>query len=150
MMALKYGMQTSQFTGTIDNPELVKEGDVLQFKCAGLLGNLPDAKIMWMRTSLNLSSDKFIDMNPGVTVNDGSEIACAIIELPEQCSRWQTNSLTYVIQRSDTRKDTLAFKCYIQATLSQSATGEIGAKINVKSKVFYMRVGKCFNPLSTG
>ena len=150
MMALKYGMQISQFTGTIYNPELVKEGDVLQFKCAGLLGNLPDAKIMWMRTSLNISSDDFIDMNPGITENDGSEITGAIIELPEQCSRWQTNSLTYVIQRSDTRKDTLAFKCYIQATLPQSATREIGAKIKVNSKVFYMRVGKCFNPLSTG
>ena len=145
MTATKYGMQISQFAGTIDNPELVKEGDVLQFKCAGLLGNLPDAKIMWMRTSLNISSDNFIDMNPGVTVNDGSEITGAIIELPEQCSRWQTNTLTYVIQSSDTRKEVLAFKCYIAATPPQSATGGIGVKIKVNSTTFYMKIGKCPN-----
>ena len=145
MTALKYGMQTSQFTGTIDNPELVKDGDVLQFKCAGLLGNLPDAKIMWMRTSLNLSSDELTDMNPGVTVNDGSEIASAIKELPEQCSRRQTNYLIYVIQNSDTRKETLAFKCYIEATPPQSATGGIGVKIKVSSTAFYMKIGKCPN-----
>ena len=70
MTVSKYGMQISQFTGTYDNPELAKEGDVLQFKCEGLLGNLPDAKIMWMRTSLNLSSDEFLDIKPGVTSND--------------------------------------------------------------------------------
>ena len=127
----------------------MKEGDVLQLKCRGLLGNLPDAKIMWMRTSLNISSDEFIDMKPGVTSNDGSEITGAIKELPDQCSRWQTNTLTYVIQRSDTRKETLAFKCYIEATPPQSATGGIGVKIKVNSKAFYMRIGKCFNPLST-
>ena len=145
MTASKYGMQISQFTGTFGNPEIVKEGDVLQFKCAGLLGNLPVAKIMWMRTSQHLLSDEFIHMNPGVTANDGSEIAGAITELPDQCSRRQTNTLTYVIQSSDTRKETLAFKCYIEATPPQSATGESRVKIKVNSTTFYMKIGKCPN-----
>ena len=74
-----------------------------------------------------------------------SEIAGAIIELPEQCSRRQTNYLIYVIQSSDTRKETFAFKCFIEATPPQSATGGFGVKIKVNSTAFYMKIGKCPN-----
>ena len=147
MTASRNGILISEFTGTIGDPQLVKEGDVLQFKCTGLLGNLPDAKIMWMRTSLSFTSDEFIDMNPGVTANDGNETVGAITELPDQCSRRQTNTLTYVIQNTDKGRLTLAFKCYIQATPPQSATGgQGGIKIIVNSTTaFYMKVGKCPN-----
>ena len=147
MTASKNGMQISTLTGTIDQPEPVTVGDTLQFKCTGLLGNLQDAKITWMRTSLSFTSDEFIDMNPGITLNDGNETAGAITELPDQCSRRQTNTLTYVIQNTDKSKPTLAFKCYIQATPPQSATGgQGGIKIIVNSTTaFYMKVGKCPN-----